>query len=246
MDINQIESLIFSEWENFYIDYTFILNIFKGIDPNKSKSEKTGENNIDNTLEEKLLDNNEQNEEEKKVINNNKNNVNNNLGKYIKILDIEKNKIIFFDDVLQNKRHKKRYEDIIEQLKYIEKNETIKIFKKQLIESLKNLYRDISNYYIHYLKVNLDILTDIIYPGESEFFNENNLINNDNENYQNLNKVKNEIKLFFEKAKEFNDKFLSQIKEQYIYYSKYEEMMKILMRKIIIIYQEIIYQIILN
>lgn len=223
MDINQIESQIFSEWENFYIDYTFILNIFKGIDPNKPKSKIKEENNIENTLEERLLENNEQNGEEKKRTNNNKNNLNNNLEKYIKILDIEKNKIIFFDDVLQNKRHKKRYEDIIEQLKYIEKNETIKIFKKQLVESLKNLYSDISNYYIHYLKINLEILTDIIYPEESKFFNESNLINNNNENYQNLNKVKNEFKSFFKKAKEYNDKFLSQIKEQYIYYTKYEE-----------------------
>ena len=125
MDIKQIESLIHSEWEEFYIDYKSILKILNV----KNIKENKDENNIDNTLEEKLLDNNEQKEEENRDINNI-------FKKYISQLNLEKSKINFFDNTLQNKRHKKRYEEIIEQLQYIEKNETIKIFKKQLLESL--------------------------------------------------------------------------------------------------------------
>ena len=74
--------------------------------------------------------------------------------------NIIKNKISFFDNLLQNKRHKKRFEDILEQLKYIENNETIKIFKKQLLQSLKNLYREISNYEINYLDANNSIMNN--------------------------------------------------------------------------------------
>ena len=224
MDINQIESLILSEWEDFYIDYKKILMILGKLkNNNKEKKDKEENNNIEiNTLEEKLLDNNEQNYEEKIRMNNNKNEVNDVFVKYIIQLSLEKNKICFFDNLLQNKRHKKRYEEIIEQLKYIEKNETIKIFKKQLLQSLKNLCREISNYEINYLHVNNSIMNDIIYSEESKLFDENSIINND-EDFQNLKKIKNEISSFFEKTKEYNNKFLSQIKEQYKYYSEQEK-----------------------
>ena len=40
-----------------------------------------------------------------------------------------------------------------------------------------------------------------------------------NEDYEALKKIKNEISLFFEKSKEYSTNFLSQIKEQYEYYS---------------------------
>ena len=206
MDINQIESLILSEWEDFYIDYKKILQIIGKLNNNNNNEEKNNNNNIDiNTLEEKLLDNNEQNYEEKKRIDNNKLEVNNTFKKYIKQLNLEKNKISFFDNLLQNKRHKKRFEDILEQLKYIENNETIKIFKKQLLQSLKNLYREISNYEINYLDVNNSIMNDIIYQEESKFIDENPIINKE-EDFQNLKKIKNEFELFFEKAKEYNNK----------------------------------------
>ena len=223
MDINQIESLILSEWEDFYIDYKKILKIIGKLNNNNNNEEKNNNNNIDiNTLEEKLLDNNEQNYEEKKRIDNNKLEVNNTFKKYIKQLNLEKNKISFFDNLLQNKRHKKRFEDILEQLKYIENNETIKIFKKQLLQSLKNLYREISNYEINYLDVNNSIMNDIIYQEESKFIDENPIINKE-EDFQNLKKIKNEFELFFEKAKEYNNKFLTQINEQYKYYSEQEK-----------------------
>ena len=222
MDINQIESLIFSEWEDFYIDYKKILIIIGKLN-NYEKKEKKENNNIDiNTFEEKLLENNEQNDEEKKRIDNNRLEMNNVFKKYIKQLNLEKDKISFFDNILQNKRHKKRFEEIIEQLKYIENNETIKIFKKQLLQSLKNLYREITNYEINYLDVNNSIMNDIIYPEESRFMDENPIINNE-ENFQNLKKIKNDISLFFEKAKEYNIKFLCQINEQYKYYSEQEK-----------------------
>ena len=151
MDINQIESLILSEWEEFYIDYKTILKIIGKLN-NNNKNEQKDDSKIDNNyLEEKLLDNNEQNNEEKKRINNR-------FKIYITQLNLEKNKICFFDNLLQKKRHNKRFEEIIEQLKYIEKNETIKIFKKQLLQSLKNLYRELSNYGINYLDVNYNLM----------------------------------------------------------------------------------------
>lgn len=211
MDITQIESLILSEWQDFYIDYKKILKILNQKISKEKKEENNSSNNIDNTLEEKLLNNNEQNEEENKGINSI-------FKKYITQLNLDKNKIDFFDNLLQNKRHNKRFEEIIEQLKYIEKNETIKIFKKQLLQSLKNLYREISNYDKYYLKVNYSIMTDIINPEEEKLINQNDLMKN-NEDYEELKKIKNEISLFFEKSKEYSTNFLSQIKEQYEYYS---------------------------
>ena len=211
MDITQIESLILSEWQDFYIDYKTILRILDTKISKEKKEENNNINNIDNTLEEKLLNNNEQNEEENKGINSI-------FKKYITQLNLDKNKIDFFDNLLQNKRHNKRFEEIIEQLKYIEKNETIKIFKKQLLQSLKNLYREISNYDKYYLKVNYSIMTDIINPEEEKLINQNDLMKN-NEDYEALKKIKNEISLFFEKSKEYSTNFLSQIKEQYEYYS---------------------------
>ena len=211
MDITQIESLILSEWQDFYIDYKTILRILDTKISKEKKEENNNINNIDNTLEENLLNNNEQNEEENKDINNI-------FKKYITQLNLDKNKIDFFDNLLQNKRHNKRFEEIIEQLKYIEKNETIKIFKKQLLQSLKNLYREISNYDKYYLKVNYSIMTDIINPEEEKLINQNDLMKN-NEDYEALKKIKNEISLFFEKSKEYSTNFLSQIKEQYEYYS---------------------------
>ena len=215
MDINQIESLILSEWEEFYIDYKTILKIIGKLN-NNNKNEQKDDSKIDNNyLEEKLLDNNEQNNEEKKRINNR-------FKIYITQLNLEKNKICFFDNLLQKKRHNKRFEEIIEQLKYIEKNETIKIFKKQLLQSLKNLYREISNYEINYLDVNYSIMNDIIYQEESKYIDENQIINKE-EDFQNLKKIKNEFELFFEKAKEYNNKFLTQINEQYKYYSEQEK-----------------------
>ena len=211
MDITQIESLILSEWQDFYIDYKKILKILNPKISKEKKEEDNSCNNIDNTLEEKLLNNNEQNEEENKGINSI-------FKKYITQLNLDKNKIDFFDNLLQNKRHNKRFEEIIEQLKYIEKNETIKIFKKQLLQSLKNLYREISNYDKYYLKVNYSIMTDVINPEEEKLINQNDLMKN-NEDYEALKKIKNEISLFFEKSKEYSTNFLSQIKEQYEYYS---------------------------
>ena len=211
MDITQIESLILSEWQDFYIDYKKILKILNPKISKEKKEENNSCNNIDNTLEEKLLNNNEQNEEENKGINSI-------FKKYITQLNLDKNKIDFFDNLLQNKRHNKRFEEIIEQLKYIEKNETIKIFKKQLFQSLKNLYREISNYDKYYLKVNYSIMTDVINPEEEKLINQNDLMKN-NEDYEALKKIKNEISLFFEKSKEYSTNFLSQIKEQYEYYS---------------------------
>ena len=211
MDITQIESLILSEWQDFYIDYKKILKILNPKISKEKKEENNSSNNIDNTFEEKLLNNNEQNEEENKGINSI-------FKKYITQLNLDKNKIDFFDNLLQNKRHNKRFEEIIEQLKYIEKNETIKIFKKQLLQSLKNLYREISNYDKYYLKVNYSIMTDVINPEEEKLINQNDLMKN-NEDYEALKKIKNEISLFFEKSKEYSTNFLSQIKEQYEYYS---------------------------
>ena len=216
MDIQEIESLIRSEWEEFYIDYKTILKILRYSNKEQNKEEKNEENNnINNNLEEKLLDNNEQNDEENKRMDKNVNIV---LKKYITQLNLEKNKIQFFDKIIQKNRHHKRFEEIIEQLKYIEKSETIKIFKKQLLQSLKNLHREISNYDIYYIKANINIMNDIIYPEEDKLIDEIKLTNK-NEEFQKLKELKNEISSFFEESKEYNAKFLSQIKESFTFYS---------------------------
>ena len=220
-DINKIESLILPEWEEYYINYKSLIKILSNLKTNKQNFEKIDdENNINNySLKELLLENNEQNEEENKKMEKNDIKINEFFEKYITQLNLELNKISFFDNLLQNQRHKKRYDEIIEQLKYIENNETIKIFKKQLIKSLINLYRDISNYDNYYINVNMNIMDNIIYSEENKIFDEIEL---NKDYYQTLKQKKEEFSSFFSKAKEFNTKFLSEISEQYTYFSDQE------------------------
>lgn len=220
-DINKIESLILPEWEEYYINYKSLIKILSNLKTNKQNFEKIDdENNINNySLKELLLENNEQNEEENKKMEKNDIKINEFFEKYITQLNLELNKISFFDNLLQNQRHKKRYDEIIEQLKYIENNETIKIFKKQLIKSLINLYRDISNYDNYYINVNMNIMNNIIYSEENKIFDEIEL---NKDYYQTLKQKKEEFSSFFSKAKEFNTKFLSEISEQYTYFSDQE------------------------
>ena len=189
-DINKIESLILPEWEEYYINYKSLIKILSNLKTNKQNFEKIDdENNINNySLKELLLENNEQNEEENKKMEKNDIKINEFFEKYITQLNLELNKISFFDNLLQNQRHKKRYDEIIEQLKYIENNETIKIFKKQLIKSLINLYRDISNYDNYYINVNMNIMNNIIYSEENKIFDEIKL----NKDYYQILKQKKE------------------------------------------------------
>ena len=189
-DINKIESLILPEWEEYYINYKSLIKILSNLKTNKQNFEKIDdENNINNySLKELLLENNEQNEEENKKMEKNDIKINEFFEKYITQLNLELNKISFFDNLLQNQRHKKRYDEIIEQLKYIENNETIKIFKKQLIKSLINLYRDISNYDNYYINVNMNIMNNIIYSEENKIFDEIEL----NKDYYQILKQKKE------------------------------------------------------
>jgi len=51
MDIKQIESLIHSEWEEFYIDYKSILKILNTKKIKENKDDNNIDNKIDNTLE---------------------------------------------------------------------------------------------------------------------------------------------------------------------------------------------------
>ena len=57
MDINQVDSLILSEWAQFYIDYKKILKILGNSNINKQEEDKKEIQNINNILGEKLLKN---------------------------------------------------------------------------------------------------------------------------------------------------------------------------------------------
>ena len=150
--MEKIEKEIISEWEDFYIDYNTLesiihpLNFLKNNKANNEKEKNKEKDNIDNSLNEGLLTYNEQNEEEKKNQKLKSENINAIFNRYLTQLNLEINKFSYFNNLLQTKRHSKRFEEIIQQLKYIEKNSSIKIFQQQLEESLKNFYREISNY----------------------------------------------------------------------------------------------------
>ena len=168
--MESLKKEIISEWEDFYLNYKLLekilepLNLIESKKINLNKKEDVNNNNIDNidsTMNEHLLSNNEQKEEEnkKEIINEEKSN--DIFNKYFNQLNLEINKFTYFNNLLQTKRHLKRFDEIIQQLTYLESHPTMKMFKEQLDESLKNFYREISNYQL-FIKTNIKI-KDLIF-----------------------------------------------------------------------------------
>ena len=120
--MEKIEKEIISEWEEFYIDYKIFKKILYPLKilenkkiQNMQENSQQNINNIENPLNENLLLNNEQNEEEnenKKIKGLDMDNI---FNKYITQLNLEINKFSFFNNLLQNKRHFKRFDEIIQQ-----------------------------------------------------------------------------------------------------------------------------------
>ena len=142
--MEKLEKEIISEWEDFYINYKILQDIlhplqviYNNLTNSKSQSKEKYEKGInnDNLLSENLLSNNEQNDQENIKENISGININDIFSKYFSQLNLEINKFSYFDKTLQEKRHTKRFNEIIQQLNYIENHSTMKMFKEQLRES---------------------------------------------------------------------------------------------------------------
>ena len=218
--MEKIEKEIISEWEEFYIDYKIfkkILYPLKIIEnkkiQNSQENSQQNINNIENPLNENLLLNNEQNEEEnenKKIKGLDMDNI---FNKYITQLNLEINKFSFFNDLLQNKRHLKRFDEIIQQLEYVQNHPTMGMFQDQLGESLKNFYREIYNYQL-FIDTNIRIKNLVIEEIEK--------YSKDLNNPESLQKIKEEINPILHSANNYNQKFLKDIEEKYTLYFQYK------------------------
>ena len=225
-----LEKEIISEWADFYLDYKLLQRILyplKVFDCEKVNNEENKENhdninkkdnidNINNSLNEHLLSNNEQKEEEK-IQKINTINIEKIFNKYISQLSLEIDKFSYFNDVLQTKRHAKRFNEIIEQLAYIENHATMKMFKQQLGESLKNFYREISNYQL-FIDTNIKIKNMSFNEIEKYFNKIQSLTDNHKLNISNLQEKKAKINSVLQSADEYNHKLLRDIEEQYSLY----------------------------
>ena len=210
--MDRIENEIISEWEDFYINYKLfqkILYPLKEEEKIKEKKANPNINNLDNSLKENLLSNNEQIEEENLNKNINKLNTDNIFNKYIDQLHLEINKFSFFNNLLQNKRHLKRFEEIIQQLEFIQNHPTMGMFQEQLGESLKNFYREISNFQ-KFIDTNEKIKNMLIDEIEkySKYIKDQSTLQN----------IKNEMNSILSSANEYNQKFLKEIEEQYTFH----------------------------
>ena len=220
--MEKIEKEIISEWEDFYIDYNALesiihpLNFLKNNKANNEKENNKEKDNIDNSLNEGLLSYNEQNEEEKKNQKLNSENINTIFNRYLTQLNLEINKFSFFNNLLQNKRHSKRFEEIIQQLKYVEKNSSIKIFQQQLEESLKNFYREISNYQT-FINTNISI-KNLIFENFEKCIQKINIQINQKIDVQNYQEKKNEVNQILESAYEYNQNLLKDIENEFTYF----------------------------
>ena len=220
--MEKIEKEIISEWEDFYIDYNTLesiihpLNFIKNKKANNEKERNKEKDNIDNSLNEGLLSYNEQNEEEKKNQKLDSENIYTIFNKYLAQLNLEINKFSFFNDLLQKKRHSKRFEEIIQQLKYVEKNSSIKIFQQQLEESLKNFYREISNYQT-FINTNISI-KNVIFENFEKCIQKINMQMNQQIDVQNYQEKKNEVNQILVSAYEYNQKLLKDIENEYTYF----------------------------
>ena len=117
---------------------------------------------------------------------------------------------------MQKKRHSKRFEEIIQQLKYVEKNSSIKIFQQQLEESLKNFYREISNYQT-FINTNISI-KNVIFENFEKCIQKINMQMNQQIDVQNYQEKKNEVNQILVSAYEYNQKLLKDIENEYTYF----------------------------
>ena len=220
--MEKLEKEIISEWEDFYINYKELheillpLNIFDNLIKLEKKDnlEKDVKSN-DNSLNENLLSNNEQKEEESLKLKISGMNINDIFNKYFSQLDLEINKFSYFDNILQNKRHLKRFNEINEQLEYIENHPTMKMFKEQLGGSLRNFYREIYNYQLF---INTNIKINNLNFDEIEKYSQRIKIINNQIDMPNLENKKNEINTVLEKANDYNQNLLKKIEEIYTAY----------------------------
>ena len=220
--MEKIEKEIISEWEDFYIDYNTLesiihpLNFIKNNNVNNERERNQEKDSLDNSLNERLLSYNQQNEEENKNQKLNLENINAIFNKYITQINLEINKFSYFNNLLQNKRHSKRFEEIIQQLKYTEKNSSIKMFKQQLEESLKNFYREISNYQA-FINTNISI-KNLTFENFEKSIEKIKIQMNQQIDTQNYQEKKNEVNQILQSSYEYNKKLLKDIEIEYTYF----------------------------
>ena len=229
LSIEEINSHKIPEWAEFYIDIDKLYKISDAMDsvfPNnpqnyirKRDPDYLGELNESNSLNENLLKNNEQNDEEEfihKTKNLNELNFiyNEYYNKFLEQLNLEVEKFNYFINLLHVKRHRKRFDEIVQQLNYLAANPALKIFEKQLNNSMKNIYREI-NVFQKFIDTNIAIKNEIFNKFQlnldkiKKFYPSVIQKNEHKQKFEEINDIfisANEINLNF--SKEIEEKFL--------------------------------------
>ena len=229
--IEKINSQKIPEWIEFYIDIEKLLKISNSInslfpnDPqNHPKRQNSGifeelnESDL-NPLNENLLKNNEQHEREQflhktKSLNEINFIYNDLYNKFLKQLNLEIEKFNYFTNLLQEKRHRKRFEEIIQQLNYLATNPALKIFEKQLNKSMKNIYRELSVFQ-KFIDTNIEIKNTVF----AQFLQNVDKFKKyfPNELHSNEHKQKfEEINQNLILANEYNQNFMKEIEEKFL------------------------------
>ena len=165
----ELEEQIITEWKEFYINYKLlsqIINPLHQIYKSEIHSENASGDNIKYKYQEKS-DVTEQllSIKEEDISNKNKS-ANFNLflsikKKFFTQLKIEVEKLDYFANEIYSNRHERRFNQIIEQLDYIKKNEEFIIFNDNLETCFKCFYRDISTF-IKFIDLNIKIKQKIL------------------------------------------------------------------------------------
>jgi SPX domain protein involved in polyphosphate accumulation len=165
----ELEEQIITEWKEFYINYKLLSQILHPLHQ-IYKSEIHSENASGDNIKYKYQEKSDVTEQllsikEEDISNKNKS-ANFNLflsikKKFFTQLKIEVEKLDYFANEIYSNRHERRFNQIIEQLDYIKKNEEFIIFNDNLETCFKCFYRDISTF-IKFIDLNIKIKQKIL------------------------------------------------------------------------------------
>ena len=237
--IEQIISQKIPEWADFYIDIEKLHQISRSMEllfpqdivPLTTRKNKEDDfANLDDEfpldpLNENLLANNEQNQNEddglgfirkQKSMNEICYIYNDAYNKFLKQVSLEMEKFCYFVNLIHVKKHKKRFDEIIQQLNYLVTNPVLRMFEKQLEKSLKNLYRDI-NIFQKFIDVNNTIKKTMMQQFQLN-------VDKYKKNYPKRTQLKTHLKKFdevnetFKIANENNQNLIKEIEDKFSFY----------------------------
>ena len=237
--IEKITSQEIPEWVDFYIDIVKLYQISQSMESlfpedissiiaqnnNEEKSAEINNNVPFGSLNENLLANDEQHQHEnrsfggirrKKSINEVCFVYNESYIKYLKQVNLEMEKFSYFVNTVHIKRHKKRFDEILQQLNYLIINPALKIFEKQLNKSLKNLYRDV-NTFQKFIDVNNTIKKTLINQFQINVDKYKQYYPKRSQNREHIKKF-DEVNEIIKIANENNQNLLKEIEEKFAFY----------------------------